>query len=75
MYCWIMIGWLKRVITGWWNVITKNESEEAKRRLAICIECKDKVKIGKNKWICSHCGCFIHAKCASPDEKCLMDKW
>jgi len=68
-------NWIGRVIVGWWNVITHKESEEAKRRYSICMECEDKVKVSKKEWICSHCGCFLRAKCASPDEKCLMNKW
>lgn len=37
------------------------------------MECEDKVKIGK-AYICKHCGCELHAKTKSPEEKCLMKK-
>lgn len=63
-----------RVIIGWWNVITKKETLEFKRRLQICLECKDKVKLGK-AYFCSICGCEIHAKTKSPNEKCHNGKW
>lgn len=71
----VFFKWIGRVITGWWNVITKNETSEAKRRYDICMKCNEKLKIGRNTYICSLCGCFLKAKCASPDEKCLNDKW
>lgn len=67
-------SWVKRVIIGWWNVIIKKENPEFKRRFEICMDCKDRVKIGK-AYFCSICGCEIHAKTKSPDEKCLNDKW
>ena len=37
------------------------------------MECKNKIKIGK-AYFCTVCGCEIHAKTKSPDEKCLNDK-
>lgn len=70
-----VIDWIGRVITGWWNVITKQNTPEFQKRLEICMECKDKVKLGKNVYICSLCGCEIHAKTKSPKEKCLNGKW
>lgn len=45
-----------------------------KERLQICMECEDKIKLGRD-YICSHCGCVLRAKCASPDEKCSINKW
>ena len=67
-------NWIKRVIIGWWNVITKNETAEAKRRYEICMNCDKKTKIG-NQWVCSSCGCFLRAKSRSPEEKCDYNKW
>jgi hypothetical protein len=75
--CWKMIrffNWIGRVIIGWWNVITKNETSEAKRRYEICMQCDKKIKIG-GEWVCSQCGCFLRAKSRSPKEKCLLNKW
>lgn len=71
---WQVIAWIGRVITGWWNVITKKETPEAKRRYNICMDCKEKIKVGKDH-ICSQCGCFLKAKTRSPKEKCLLNKW
>lgn len=67
-------NWIERVIIGWWNVITNKESMEAKRRYSICMECSDKIKIGR-EYICSRCGCFLRAKSRSPEEKCVLNKW
>lgn len=70
-----LFKWIGRVFTGWYNVITKKETEESKRRYFICMKCDEKLKIGKDTYICSKCGCFLKAKCSSPEEKCLMSKW
>lgn len=74
MCCWKMIKWLKSVFIGWYNVLTRNISEETKYRYEICKQCDKLVKIGSTQW-CSECGCNIPAKCASPEEKCLIGKW
>lgn len=36
-----MISWIKEVISGWWNLLTKNKKMTplAKKRLAICKRC------------------------------------
>lgn len=70
-----MIAWLQRVIIGWWNVITKNETKEAKIRYEICMQCDKKIKLGRKAWICGECYCELHAKSRSPEEKCLNGKW
>ena len=70
----VIFNWIKRVLIGWWNVLLKHESPEAKRRYDICMNCEEKIKIG-GKWVCSQCGCFLKAKSRSPEEKCLMNKW
>ena len=49
-------------------------SDEAKARYEICLQCEDKIKIGKDYW-CTICGCNCKAKSASPEEKCLNGKW
>jgi hypothetical protein len=49
-------------------------SNEAKARYEICKICENNIKMGKAH-ICSLCGCFLPQKCASPEEKCLNDKW
>ena len=69
-----MIEWIKRVITGWYNVLTHKMSDEACRRYEICKKCDKLIKIGSTTW-CSECGCAIPQKCASQDEECLIGKW
>ena len=69
-----VIKWIKSVAVGWWNVIIKNETPEAKRRYDICMNCDKKIKVGKD-YVCSQCGCFLKAKSRSPEEKCVLNKW
>ena len=68
-------NWIKRVYVGWKNVITHNISEESKRRYDICTKCNNKIQITKNNYICGSCGCLLKQKCASPEEKCDLNKW
>ena len=68
-------NWLKRVYVGWKNVLTDNISDETKRRYEICMNCNDKLQLTKSEYVCSHCGCVLRAKCASPKEQCDMNKW
>lgn len=66
--------WVKRVITGWYNVLFHKMSDQANQRYEICKKCDKNVKIGKIH-MCSLCGCVLPQKCASPEEKCLNGKW
>lgn len=70
-----MLNWIKRIIIGWYNTIFHKNLEQTQERLKICMECDNKIKIGKRDYICSKCGCVLRAKCASPEEKCLIGKW
>ncbi len=67
-------NWVGRVIIGWYNFIFHKNIKQSKERFQICMECDDKIKIGRG-YICSHCGCELHAKTASPDEHCSLNKW
>ena len=69
-----MIKKIRNIILGWFRLFRKQETEESKRRLAICMECPDKIKI-RNSWVCSICGCICKAKVLVEDEKCLNGKW
>lgn len=69
-----MIKKIRNIILGWFRLFRKQETEESKRRLAICMDCPDKIKIG-NSWVCSICGCVCKAKVLVEDEKCLNGKW
>lgn len=70
----MIINWIKRVIVGWYNVIAHKNTKQMEERLQICMECDEKIKLGK-EYICGKCGCVLKAKCASPEEKCLNGKW
>ena len=63
---------VKSIITGWTNVVWKDEAteEEAIRRVGICAECNHN-KIA----ICKVCACFIPAKARSMAESCPINKW
>jgi hypothetical protein len=39
------------------------------------MQCEDKIKIGKNEYICKHCGCPIKSKNFVLDEECFLEKW
>lgn len=65
-----LLGWIIRVIQGWYNWLFTKPSEETLRRREICRDCK--YRLGN---FCGKCGCPILQKTASPDEKCLMNKW
>jgi len=60
------------IITGWKNVIWKDEKteQEAIRRVKICSECGS-----NNRNICMQCSCFIPAKARSMRENCPLSKW
>lgn len=64
------IGWIIRVIQGWYNWLFVKPDEETLRRRKICKNCE--FRKGK---ICGVCYCVLKAKTASPDEKCLKNKW
>ena len=49
-------------------------SDEGKRRLNICIQCEDKIKISRNEYVCKHCGCPIKSKNFVLDEECYLNK-
>lgn len=65
-----IIGWIIRVIQGWYNWLFTKPNEETIRRRKICGECEY-----NKKGICQICGCVLKAKTASPNEKCLKGKW
>lgn len=66
--------WIVRVLVGWFNRIFKREQTLANKRLAICNKCEYRKKIGRLHY-CGLCYCELKAKCSSPEEKCLNDKW
>ena len=66
---------LKNIFLGtWWN-ITKQKNDLAKQRLDICNNCDLKLRITKNEYICSSCGCLLSSKTRVKDEHCDLNKW
>lgn len=67
---------IKNIIIGNWKRISCQKlTEEGQRRLNICLQCEDKIKISKKEYICKHCGCPIKSKNFVLEEKCLLNKW
>lgn len=66
---------IKNIFVGNFKRIKGEElSDEGKRRLNICIQCEDKIKISRNEYICKHCGCPIKSKNFVLDEECYLNK-
>lgn len=65
---------LKNIFIGWFKWFKKEETEQSKKRLSICMNCPDKIKIGKD-WVCSKCYCVCKVKVLVPEERCLENKW
>ena len=63
------------VCQGWYRRLTGKTSEEAKRRLQICMECDDKIRITKREYICSHCGCPLRTATLADEKECSLNKW
>lgn len=67
---------IKNIFIGNFKRIKGEElSDEGKRRLNICMQCEDKIKISRNEYICKHCGCPIKSKNFVLDEECYLNKW
>ena len=64
---------LSEIYEGWKNYAFPNPQIEeiAKRRIAICIECKE---LRKNN-SCALCGCYMPAKVRSLKSHCRLNKW
>ena len=64
---------LSEIYEGWKNLGFPNkETEElAKRRIKICVSCKE---FNKRK-MCNLCHCYMPAKVRSKKSKCVVNKW
>ncbi len=64
---------LSEIYVGWKNFTFPNPQieNEAKRRIAICVDCD---RLRKNK-TCALCGCYMPAKVRSPKSRCKLKKW
>ena len=66
---------IKNIFVGNFKRIKGDElSDEGKRRLNICMQCEDKIKISRNEYVCKHCGCPIKSKNFVLDEECYLNK-
>lgn len=65
---------IQHIIDGWIKWFKKEETVQSKKRLSICMECPDKIKIGRD-WVCSKCYCVCKIKVLVPEEQCDMNKW
>lgn len=63
------------VCQGWYRRLLGKTSDESKRRLAICMECEDKVQLTKNEYICGHCGCPLKSAVLADEKECDLGKW
>ena len=74
-----MVSFLKKVknifVGNFKRIFGQEMTQEGQRRLEICMQCEDKIRIGRNEYICKHCGCPIKSKNFVLDEECLLNKW
>lgn len=57
------------ILTGYYVLIFKSETEEIRRKRKICSTCQF-----RKYFVCGECGCVISAKTASDDE-CPKGFW
>lgn len=68
---------LEEIATGWFNLITGKERENAEMKLKTCFECNHN-STPKNIKVTSYCllcSCPLKAKTRNPDSECPADKW
>jgi len=61
---------LKRILTGFYLVLTGNDSPMAIKRRLICKDCELRKGL-----VCGECGCVISAKVQLEEEECPVGKW
>jgi hypothetical protein len=64
---------ISEIYAGWKNFTfpDPNVEQEAKRRMEICVGCKNLTK----KNYCKLCGCYMPAKVRSPKSHCIIKIW
>lgn len=65
---------IKHIAIGWVSLLRLEVSNEAKKRLTVCRNCKSNRWRGLRMW-CKECYCYIPAKVRVKDEKCALGKW
>ena len=68
---------IKEITTGWFNLLTGKEQEQAKKKLDICIPCENNSTPNEitNTSRCRACGCVLKAKTSNPKSECPLKKW
>lgn len=69
---------IAEIAVSWWRAEnpTKEQSDIAKKRLAICMECDMRKESAVFGFICGKCGCPLGKKIFSPiNESCPLGKW
>ena len=66
---------IKHIFIGWWYSFRGINYELMQSRLNICNNCEHHVRIMKNVYVCSICGCFTDKKARVKDESCSLKKW
>jgi len=69
---------LHEIAVSWWRAEnpTKEQSELAQKRLAICIGCDSKKESIVFNYVCGECGCPIGKKIFTPKlGTCDLNKW
>ena len=71
-----VIGKIKNIAKGYANLAIDKKCEDTDARIAICMDCDEKLELGKRKRLfCGICLCYIPAKARVEDEKCQLGKW
>jgi len=69
---------IKEIAISWWRAEnpTKEQSELAQKRLAICMECDSIKESIVFNYVCGECGCPIGKKIFTPIKgACDLKKW
>lgn len=69
---------IKEIAISWWRAEnpTKEQSELAQRRLAICMGCDSRKESVVFGFVCGECGCPLGKKIFTPKMgSCDLDKW
>jgi hypothetical protein len=69
---------IKEIAVSWWRAEnpTKEQSDLAQERLAICMSCEKRQESIVFGYVCGQCGCPLGKKIFSEVEQpCPLNKW
>ncbi len=69
---------VKEIIISWWRAEnpTKEQSDLAEKRLAICMGCDSRRESVVFQYVCGECGCPLGKKIFTPKMgSCDLGKW